>query len=178
MTRIQIRTALPIIGGARLPSICSQSTVTIPFDELPFWQLHIPGTAEHQWSINRRNTVESVFSRVKDEASQSIRRGQIRLMGRAKMSMGALFFAMAANLVEVLRWRLRQAGVYSLDAAREIKTRIPRRHTRAQIAAAEAREKRRIERELLASGIDPNTTSVDLETGEITSSQLPPPPTL
>lgn len=176
MTRIQIGTALPIIGAAHLPSICSQSTVTIPFDELPFWQPHIPGTPEHQWSINRRNTVEAAFSRVKDEASQSIRRGQVRLMGKAKMSMGALFFGMAANLVEVERWRLRQAGVYSLDAAREIKTRVPRRHTRARIAAAEGREQRRIERELLASGIDPNQKTVDLTSGEITWRDIPPPP--
>ena len=100
--------------------------MTIPFDELPFWQPHIPGTPEHQWSINRRSTVESAFSRVKDEASQSIRRGQVRLMGKAKMSIGAVFFAMAANIVEVARWRLRQAGVFSLDAAREIKARVPR----------------------------------------------------
>jgi hypothetical protein len=175
MTRLQIGTALPIIGAAHLPSICTQSTVTIAFDELPFWQPHIPGTPEHQWSINRRNTVESAFSRIKDEASQSMRRGQVRLMGKAKMSMGALFFAMAANLVEVTRWRLRQAGVFSLDAAREVKTRVPRRHTRARIAAAERRENLRIKRELIAAGLDPDTTTVDLETGEVIQSQNPPP---
>lgn len=96
-------------------------------------------------------------------------------MGKAKMSIGAVFFAMAANIVEVLRWHLRQAGVYSLDAAREVKTRIPRRHTRARIATAERRESLRIKRDLIAAGIDPDTTTVDLETGEITQGQAPPP---
>ena len=107
LNRIEVGTALPVIINRPIPSICSQTTITVDFDEMPFWQPHIPGTPEHQWSVNRRNVVESTFSRIKDEASQSMRRGQVRLMGRAKVSIATLFYAMAANLVEAQRWRLR-----------------------------------------------------------------------
>ena len=174
LDRIQIGTALPVITNSPMPSICAQSSVTISFDELPFWQPHIPGTAEHQWSINRRSLVESAFSRIKDETSQSLRRGQVRLMGVAKMSMAALFYCMAANVVEVARWRLRQAGIFSLDAAREMKTRMPRKHTRNRmqgIARRDEIKRERAAKSLLAElGI-----AVDLTTGEITERQLPPP---
>ena len=56
-------------------------------------------------------------------------------MGMVEMSFATVFFAMASNIVEVERWQLRQAGIYSLDTAREIKKRIPRRHTRQRLAA-------------------------------------------
>ena len=114
--RVKIGNAMPVLSISPLYQICAQTSLVIPFDELPFWQPHIPGTPEHQWSVNRRNTVEGNFSRIKDEATQSMRRGQVRLMGIAKMSMATAFYAMASNLLEVARWRLREAGVYSLDA--------------------------------------------------------------
>jgi hypothetical protein len=171
--RIQIGTALPVIMNSPKPAICAQSTATISFDEAPYWQPYIPGTPEHQWSVNRRNLVESAFSRIKDEATQSVRRGTFRVMGRAKVSLMVLFNAMAANLIEVERWQLRKAGVYSLDVARQMKVRTPRRHTRARIAAAHRRAKAAQEREaklaLQEMGID-----VDLETGEIVGTWDPP----
>lgn len=175
LDRIKIGNAMPVIGISPLHQICAQTSVVIPFDELPFWQPHIPGTPEHQWSVNRRNTVESNFSRIKDEATQSMRRGQVRLMGMAKMSMATVFYAMASNLVEVARWRLRQAGVYSLDAAREIKARLPRKHTRARQAALIERNERR-EARAVAARLAKESLQVDLVTGEITPTESPAPP--
>jgi hypothetical protein len=171
-TRIQIGTALPIITQQPSPAICSQTTVTIPFDEVPFWQPHIPGSPEHQWSYNRRSIVESAFSRIKDEASQSLRRGTYRVMGKAKVSLAVLFNAMASNIVEVKRWRARQAGLYLVDPYKAKKSRTPRRHTRARIHAASKREQSQAAKagvELLESlGM-----VIDLETGEILEPEAP-----
>jgi len=145
-TRIQIGSALPVIVNSPKPAICAQSSVTVPFEQIPYWQPYVPGTAEHQWSVNRRNLVESAFSRIKDEATQSVRRGTFRVMGRAKVGMVVLFNAMAANLVEVERWRLRQAGKYLLNEDREVRSRTPRRHTRNRAIAANRRIKAAQER--------------------------------
>ena len=172
-TRIQIGTALPVITTSPKPTICSQSSVTVSFDELPYWQPYIPGTPEHQWSVNRRNIVESSFSRIKDEAKQSIRRGTFRVMGRAKVSLVVLFNSMAANMVEVERWELRKAGVFSLDAARKIKTRTPRRVTRSRIIAANSRAKAAQAREALAT-LALEGLTVDFTTGEIIPIIEPP----
>lgn len=172
-SRIQIGSALPVIVNSPKPSICTQSTATIPFDQVPYWQPYIPGTPEHQWSVNRRNLVESAFSRIKDEATQSIRRGTFRVMGRAKVSLVVLFNAMAANLVEVERWRLRQAGIVSLDAAREMMERTPRRHTRGRIAAVNRRAKAARDRDARLI-LEQTGQRVDLETGEILPIVAPP----
>lgn len=174
LDRIEIGTALPVIINKPMPSICSQTTVTIDFDEMPFWQPHIPGTPEHQWSVNRRNVVESAFSRIKDEATQSVRRGQFRLMGRAKVSLATLFYSMAANLVETQRWQMRQAGVVSLDAAREIKIRTPRRHTRNRMKTAQRRQER-IELAKVVSQYKHLGLTLDAQTGEVTKNDKAPP---
>ena len=81
---------------------------------------------------------------------------------------------MAANLVEVERWRLRQAGVVSLDAAREMNERTPRRHTRGRIAAVNRRAKAARDRDARLI-LEQTGQRVDLETGEILSIAAPPP---
>ncbi len=174
LDRIEIGTSLPVISTEKIPLICEATKVVIDFDEFPLWQPHIPGSTEHTWSMNRRSTAEGAFSRIKDETGQSMRRGQVRLMGRAKMGLAALFYAMAANIKEVERWKLRQAGVFSLDSAREIKTRMPRRHIRSRKASALRRSVRRTKEEVIAE-LAEKGFSVDLETGEIKASQDPPP---
>ena len=169
--RIEIGTALPVIGATPLPAICARSSVTIPFEQIPFWQPHIPGTPEHQWSVNRRNTIEGSYSRIKDEATQSIRRGQIRLMGRAKMTFAMLVYAMAANLLEVQRWQHRQDNVTDIS---EAKPRQPRLHTRKRIAAKARREAWFAARQReLAQDID--GLLVDIKTGEILNKENDPP---
>jgi hypothetical protein len=172
-TRIQVGTALAVITHQPSPAICSQTTVTIAFSEVPFWQPYIPGTPEHQWSYHRRSIVESAFSRIKDEAGQSLRRGTYRVMGKAKVSLAVLFNAMASNIVEVKRWRARQAGLYLVDPNRTKKERTPRRHTRARIASAA----RRAERQAAKAGIElleREGLVIDMKTGEILEASAPP----
>jgi hypothetical protein len=101
LDRIEIGTALPVITSTPKPAVCEKSTVTANFADLPFWQPHVPFTAEHQWSINRRNQVESAYGRIKDEATQSVRRGTFRVFGRAKVTFAVLPVAMAAKLLQV-----------------------------------------------------------------------------
>ena len=131
--RIEIGTALPVITTEPKPAICAKSTVTVNFDDVPFWQPHIPFTAEHQWSINRRNHVESAYSRIKDEATQSLRRGNFRIFGRAKVTFTVVLTAMAANLLEVARWRKRLAttspSATGPGRPKTIKKRTPRKLT-------------------------------------------------
>jgi hypothetical protein len=172
-TRIQVGTALAVITNQPSPAICSQTTVTIAFSEVPFWQPYIPGTPEHQWSYHRRSIVESAFSRIKDEAGQSLCRGTFRVMGKAKVSLAVLFNAMASNIVEVKRWRARQAGLYLVDPNRTKKERTPRRHTRARIASAA----RRAEKQAAKAGIElPEREGlvIDMRTGEILEASAPP----
>jgi hypothetical protein len=127
----------------------------VSFDELPFWQPHIPGTAEHQWSVHRRSNVESAFSRIKDTATQSVLRGDFRIMGIAKVTIAILLSAMAANLAEVTRWRDRQSGVTTLDSARVVSARKPRRLTVKRAQDAQRRAESRARREAAAAGADP-----------------------
>jgi hypothetical protein len=144
--RIAIGTALPVISNTAKPLICQRTKVTVTFDELPFWQPHIPGTAEHEWSVHRRSNVESAFSRVKDTAMQSVMRGDFRVMGITKVTIAILLSAIAANLAEVTRWRDRQTSVTTLDAARPVKTRKPRRLTLKRRQDAQRRAESRARR--------------------------------
>jgi len=171
--RIQIGSALPVIVNSPKPAICAQSSVTVPFDQIPYWQPYIPGTAEHQWSVNRRNLVESAFSRIKDEATQSVRRGTFRVMGRAKVSVVVLLNAMAFNLIEVARWRSRKAGEFLLSEDREVMSRTPRRHTRNRAIAANRRIKAAQQREA-RKALEEMGLRVNLETGEILGIADPP----
>lgn len=155
-TRITVGTALPVITNPVKPPICQRTKVTVSFDELPFWQPHIPGTAEHQWSVHRRSNVESAFSRIKDTANQSVLRGDFRIVGIAKVTVAILLTAMAANLAEVTRWRDRQSGVTTLDSARVVKTRKPRRLTVKRAQDAERRAESRARREA-AEGTAPES---------------------
>lgn len=144
--RIEIGTALPVISNPAKPAICSASKLVVSFDETPFWQPHIPGTAEHQWSVHRRSNVESAFAGIKNETGQSLRRGTFRVMGICKVTIAVVLQAMAANIAEVARWRERQAGVTNLADKRSQKQpvkRVPRRVTRKRAEDQARRERQR-----------------------------------
>jgi hypothetical protein len=94
-------------------------------------------------------------------------------MGRAKVYLAVLFNTMAANLVEVARWEMRESGLISLDAAREKKVRTPRRHTKARRAAkALCDEARRLR--FAKALLEENGLLIDYQTGEILESGDPP----
>ncbi len=80
------------------PAICGQQTSRVGPEELPFWQPLIHGSLEHYLSMNRRPRVEGVFGNTKNSAAQDTNRGNMRVMGLAKISFMTLFFYMAANL--------------------------------------------------------------------------------
>ena len=77
--------------------------------------------------------VESAYSRIKDEATQSVRRGTFRVFGRVKVTFAVVLASMAANLLEVARWQARLSA--STDETRgpgrpkSVENRTPRRLT-------------------------------------------------
>lgn len=144
LDRIEIGTALPVITSTPKPAVCEKSTVTVNFDDLPFWQPHIPFTAEHQWSINRRNQVESAYGRIKDEATQSVRRGTFRVFGRAKVTFAVVLVAMAANLLEVARWRTRLAEAELKTGPRAGRPAKPFKRTPRRLTLVREAEKKRL----------------------------------
>jgi hypothetical protein len=122
----------------QIPKICGQQKSRVESSELPFWQHLQFGSPEWFESWNRRNIVEGLFGNVKNDASQNLTRGRIRVMGLAKVSLMALFIAMAANLrlTDTFHLRQRREAAQAADAAAGIKpkTRKPRWRTR-QLAA-------------------------------------------
>ena len=88
-------------------------------------------------------------------------------MGKAKVSIAVLLSSMAANIVEVKRWRARQAGLYLVDPLKTKKARTPRRHTRARLRAAAKRAEK-------AGKVEIGGLVVDLVTGEIIQASAPP----
>ena len=122
----------------KLPKVCGQEKARILRDELPYWQPDLYGSADWYASYNRRNRVEGVFGNLKNDATQDITRGSVRVMGLAKTAFLTMVAVMAVNLRLLERWRDRQAR------KDEYVPRRPRRRTRlladtrARIAAAQA----------------------------------------
>jgi hypothetical protein len=135
------------------PSICGQQKSRVEADELPFWQQELYGSAEWNASWQRRNRVEGVFGNIKNEAAQTIRRGNFRVMGLAKTSLMSMFLVMAANLRLTDTFELAQkaaAADKAMAAAGKSKaTRTPRRRTRQLAEMGEYISRRQAEREAL-----------------------------
>lgn len=115
----------------RLPKVCGQEKARITREELPFWQAHQYGSAAWYASYNRRNRIEGIFGNLKNDATQDISRGNIRVMGLAKTSLMTLMTVIAANLRLLDRWHTRQAATEAAarDGAPEPRKRRPRRRT-------------------------------------------------
>lgn len=126
-----------VTAGTTAGRCCGQQKSRVQAVELPFWQPLQHGSAEWYESFNRRNHVEGLFGNVKNDASQNLTRGRIRVMGLAKVSLMALFIAMAANLRLTDTFHLRQAREtdQAAQAAAGVKprTRKPRWRTRQLI---------------------------------------------
>ena len=158
--RITIGTALPVINTAPKPAVCEQSTVTVPFDDVPFWQPHIPYTVEHDHSMGRRNQVESSYARIKDPATQSVRRGNFRVVGITKVSFVILLAAMAANILEVARWKERMRRQHNHHQSTHNQAPIKRVPRKLTIK----REQERLRREQLQARRDAELTGVPSRT--------------
>jgi hypothetical protein len=147
----------------KLPAICGQQKSRVEADELPFWQELLYGSAEWNASWQRRNRVEGVFGNIKNEAAQTIRRGNFRVMGLAKTSLMSLFLVMAANLRLTDTFELAQkaaAADKALAAAGKSKaTRTPRRRSRLNAEMGEYIARRQAEREALDAIAGPTPTT-------------------
>lgn len=132
---------------ARLPKVCGQEKARVAREELPFWQPQMYGSADWYASYSRRNRIEGIFGNLKNDATQDISRGNIRVMGLAKTALMTLMSVIATNLRLLDRWHARQAAAEAeaRDGAREPRTRRPRRRTllRQEAGAAVAEARRR-----------------------------------
>ena len=134
-------------AAARTLKVCGQEKARVAREELPFWQPDLYGSAAWYASYNRRNRIEGIFGNLKNDATQDISRGNIRVMGLAKTALMTLMSVIATNLRLLDRWHARQSAVEAAarDGAPEPLTRRPRRRTllrqQAGDAVAEARRK-------------------------------------
>ena len=72
---------------APLDSVCDAKFRTFTAAELPLSQRHLHGSTAWRKSYARRNEVERLFSNTKDQASENLRRGSIRVRGIVKMGL-------------------------------------------------------------------------------------------
>jgi hypothetical protein len=119
---------------APLNSVCDAKFRSFSAEELPLAQRHIYGSREWSDSYARRSEVERSYGNVKDQASESIRRGQIRVRGLFKMGLLVSFALASANV--------RLAASYSRNQLKKAasspraKRGRPRKHSMATYAAA------------------------------------------
>lgn len=99
--------------------ICRQSTITIDLNHPDatgramgyvggLYQKHPFGSDARYESMRRRSYAESSYSNIKNEAEQNLRRPNIRVMGRTKITLWALWVIMAANIRMKNIWQHRQ----------------------------------------------------------------------
>lgn len=87
-----------IIGAGSPPEICAKQRLRIPAEQLPLWQPYQYGSEAWWASMSRRARVEGAFGQLKNEATQDLTRGAIRVMGLAKTALMCAFLAAASNL--------------------------------------------------------------------------------
>lgn len=77
---------------------CKQATVTVPLALFPpTYQKHYWGSRAWYESFNRRNQVEGFFGNLKNEATEDMDRGNIRMMGLTKVSLLVALWAAAPH---------------------------------------------------------------------------------
>ena len=142
---------LPTFAPSRvaiLPKICAQQKLRVQAEELPLWQPYAYGSGAWWASMGRRARVEGAFGNIKDEATQNISRGRIRVMGRAKTALMAVFLAAAVNIR--LARKLRTAADAPQGAPEQRRPRGPRARTRRLAAVREQRAAHAAEQAALA----------------------------
>ena len=89
-------------------SVCANAYTTFGATDAPLAQRELYGSKEWYWSYMRRNRVEGFFGNVKNQASENLSRGSIRVRGGMKTGLLTLMIVAAANLRLAERWDLRQ----------------------------------------------------------------------
>lgn len=84
-------------GLSEPPKICRQQRVSAMREDLPLWQPYQYGSKAWAASYARRSRVEGLFGNLKNEATEGLRRGNIRVMGRAKTFLMTVFLCAAVN---------------------------------------------------------------------------------
>ena len=90
---------LPVLGAPKeaLPgTVCAQRFVNVGADDLPLDQPDLFGSWEWAASYARRSRVEGFFGSVKNQATENLNRGTIRVVGLVKVG---LLVAMAVVLI-------------------------------------------------------------------------------
>ena len=83
---------------AKPGSVCAKKFTRFHAHELPLNQRELYGSFEWMLSMSRRNLVEGFFGNLKNEATENLKRGSIRVRGLVKTGMMTLFSVVAANL--------------------------------------------------------------------------------
>lgn len=131
---------LPTFAPAQvavLPKICAQQKLRVEAEQLPLWQPYPYGSPAWWASMGRRARVEGSFGCLKDEATQNLNRGSIRVMGRAKTALMAVFLAAAVNIR--LARKLRDNTDRPQGAPEQRRPRGPRARARRLAALREQR---------------------------------------
>jgi hypothetical protein len=106
------RGALPVYylpASVAPKSICANAYTTFGALDLPLDQRDLYGSKEWFFSYSRRNRVEGFFGNVKNEASENLRRGAIRVRGGLKTGFLTLMILAATNLRLAERWEVNGA---------------------------------------------------------------------
>lgn len=113
--------------GKPLPDICAKQRIRVNAEDLPLWQPHLHGSSQWWASMGRRSRVEGAFGNLKNDATQSLCRGRIRVRGLAKTALMAAFLCVASNMRTAKRF---EAAVNQAPRIAPPTPRGPRARTR------------------------------------------------
>jgi hypothetical protein len=85
-------------------TVCANAYTTFGATDLPLAQRELYGSKDWYFSFARRNRVEGFFGNLKNEATENLRRGVIRVRGGMKTGLLTLMIVAASNLRLAERW--------------------------------------------------------------------------
>lgn len=103
---------LPVVENpgplATAPKCCRQATITIPGPVLSKLRQRDPwGSPKWIDSYVRRSAIEGIFGNLRNQSTQTIKRGFCRVVGLVKTSLMLTFEAVAADIRLVRKWAKR-----------------------------------------------------------------------
>jgi hypothetical protein len=100
------RGTLPVYNSPALApgGVCSKQFTTFQASELPHGQRELYGSLAWFFSYHRRSRVEGIFGNAKNEATENLRRGSIRLVGLFKTGLLVAMAFASTNLRLGERW--------------------------------------------------------------------------